>query len=155
MIPNITRRSKQTERWKPRKRTAARYSDVHEFVTRHAFRRVRRLSTFPIFNAFSDLVELVTGHAIRVASEMLVAGRTDLTNRDGYQALAKETIRRVSLCRSAEAGHLNLSPAITKAILAVVWAWLRIQFPILNTTTAVMAAGALADLLTTRRRRIE
>lgn len=100
---------------------------------------------------FHEAVEFVFVEAVNVAAQLLVTG-SDIRGRDGYKTLSRVVENRLQTSHEAIAAKLREArPVIRKAILAAAFAWLRVQFPVLNAVSAVAAAGLLSDLVSTRK----
>ena len=114
-----------------------------------AFRRLRRKLCGRTVNSFGRVVDWLTWHALQDASQLLVIGE-DIRAPAGLARLNRIAERRIA--QHAGRDHVaallqELSPAFRKAVVAVVFAWLRVQFPVLNAPAAVAAAGVLHSLL--------
>lgn len=121
------------------------------FVAGRSFCRLRFRLNPEAVRHFHEAVEFVFVEATHVAAELLVAGG-DIRGRYGYQTLSRVVEARVQTSHEAIAVKLREArPVIRKAILAAAFAWLRVQFPVLNAVSAVAAAKLLSELIATRK----
>lgn len=123
---------------------------VH-FVAGRSFCRLRLRLNPEAVRHFHEAVEFVFVEATNVAAQLLGTG-ADIRGRDGYQTLSRVVEARVQTSHEAIAVKLREArPVIRKAILAAAFAWLRIQFPVLNSVSAVAAAKLLSELIASRK----
>jgi hypothetical protein len=114
-------------------------------------KRLRRKLCIDTTKAFGGVVSFLTSHVLQDAAALAVTG-SDFRSANGFKRLNGITEQRISKSEHPAAVQLRMArPAIRKAIVAAVFTWLRIQFPVLNTAAAVYAADVLRSLLTNRK----
>lgn len=150
-IPHITTQGPQRKSWRPRKQTRATLGDVLRFIGARAFGRLRRRMDPDQAEHFRHAVEFVAGESLQAASKVLVAG-LDVRGRDGFRTVSTIVEGRIESSNETIAQRLREArPAIRKAIIAAAFAWLRVQFPVLNAVSAVAAAKLLSELIHHRK----
>lgn len=105
---------------------------------------------------FDAAVRQILIGALVGAKYVLACEPDALFSRRGYQLVREVAEARVHHAANAkEAGGelLTQNERLRKLLLAVVIAWLRIQFPVLNTAVAGAALVALGELLESRHER--
>lgn len=95
----------------------------------------------------------MTLYILQDAAAILSTGR-DIRGGDAGRQLLNRANDRIERSHGYIATELKAAaPAIRKAIIAAVFAWLRLQFPVLNLASAAAAAAVIQSLLEHRKAR--